>query len=129
MALYQLVYVSHRSPSCTDQDLELLLAHARDYNLQHHITGILLTSPTHFFQYLEGDEREVLALHKKIKGDARHDKMVTISSGTIEQRAFEDWAMRSEPMNDLTPAGTVEPDMFAMLWRAWCQSQSASSIS
>lgn len=127
MALYQLVYLSQRSPDCKAQDLQKLLEHARDFNAQNNLTGILMHSDTHFFQYLEGEQTDVLTLYKKIKNDTRHSGVITVSSGNIEHRAFAGWDMRSDLLTEEAAAklNVSTPDMFMMLWQMWCKAEAS----
>lgn len=127
MSLYQLVYLSQRSPECSNHALKEMLIHAREHNAEHNITGILMHSDSYFFQYIEGEQSEVLALYKKIKADTRHSDVVTISSGNIEHRAFSNWYMRSEALTEESVAKLKEstPDMFLMLWQMWCKAEAS----
>lgn len=124
MALYQLLYVSQRAADFTTQDFTQMLDRARAFNDENNLTGMLMHSDTHFFQYLEGERDDVLALYKKIKNDPRHHSVITISSGNIEHRAFSEWSMRSDLLSEEAAAQLKRPvpDMFLMLWQMWCKS-------
>jgi len=91
--LSQLVYVSNRKPSCTDQEIEKILASCKKNNPSLDITGVLLYSDTKFIQMVEGDSKVITTLYDKIKTDSRHSNTRMISYGPIKERAFPSWHM------------------------------------
>lgn len=96
-ALMQLVYVSSlslkgRLNSSIFADLE---RHARAYNTEHGITGILCYGNGHFLQCIEGEKEKVLALQQRIFSDERHKNIKVLLLRAIDQRSFVDWRMRS----------------------------------
>ncbi|MEN6670002.1 BLUF domain-containing protein [Psychrobacter sp. B38] len=95
-ALIQLVYVSSltfvsRLNASIFEDVE---RHARDYNQQHGITGILCYGNGQFLQCIEGQKAHVFALKERIFADDRHKNVETLLLRTIEHRSFSDWRMR-----------------------------------
>lgn len=94
--LSHLVYLSSRKPNCTSEEIEKILHSCKKNNKDLDLTGVLLYSDKQFVQYLEGEYKEIFALYDKIKGDPRHDKIVLITSGPIENRAFPSWQMGSK---------------------------------
>jgi hypothetical protein len=109
--LSQLVYVSSRKSSCTDQEIEKILAACQRNNPHAEATGVLLYSKDKFIQYLEGDAKQLLALYDKIKQDPRHEKVRMISYGPIKEKAFPSWHMATKQLStaqldfrtDITP--------------------------
>ncbi len=91
--LSQLVYVSTRTPNCTDSEIQKILESCKKNNHGTGITGVLLYSPTNFVQYIEGDYKTIISLYDKIKTDKRHKNPVLISSAPIQERAFPSWQM------------------------------------
>lgn len=94
--LIQLVYVSSltlgsRLNTSIFEDVE---RHARNYNQQHGITGILCYGNGQFLQCIEGEKAHVFALKKRIFADSRHKNVKTLLLQTIEHRSFTDWRMR-----------------------------------
>lgn len=95
-ALVQLVYVSSltlasRLNTSIFEDVE---RHARGYNLQHGITGILCYGNGQFLQCVEGEKAHVFALKQRIFADRRHKNVETLLLRRIDHRSFTDWRMR-----------------------------------
>ncbi|WP_201598266.1 BLUF domain-containing protein [Psychrobacter vallis] len=95
-ALVQLVYVSSltlgsRLSTTIFDEVE---SHARDYNQQHGITGILCYGNGHFLQCVEGEKADVFALKQRIFADSRHKNVEMLLLQTIDERSFADWRMR-----------------------------------
>lgn len=91
--LSQLVYVSARKITCTEQEIEKILEACKRNNHDKDITGVLLYSQTHFVQYLEGEYKKIIGLFDKIKEDNRHKNVVMITSGPLKDRLFPSWQM------------------------------------
>lgn len=91
--LSQLVYVSNRKPSCTEAEIEKILASCKKNNPTLNITGVLLYSDTKFIQLVEGDAKTIMSLYEKIKTDPRHGNPMMISYGPIQQKSFPSWHM------------------------------------
>lgn len=98
--LSQLVYVSVRKPSCTEEEIQKILAACQRNNSDKYITGVLLYSGTHFVQYLEGDYRKIVSLYDNIKEDDRHKNVVMITSSPIKERSFPSWQMGAKKFDD-----------------------------
>jgi len=100
--LSQLIYVSKRGSTCTEEEIEKILSACERNNKAKDITGVLLYSPTHFVQYLEGNYNEISDLYHTIKQDPRHKDAVMLGSGPIESRSFPSWQMGAKNFNDFT---------------------------
>ena len=96
--LSQLVYVSNRKPTCTNEEIDKILQSCKKNNPSLNITGVLLYSDTKFIQLVEGDSKVIMTLYDKIKTDARHSNVMMISYGPIKERAFPSWHMGSKQM-------------------------------
>lgn len=94
--LSHLVYVSTRTPKCTEVEIEKILASCKKNNHDIGITGVLLYSDTNFVQYIEGEYKTIITLYDKIKTDSRHKNPVLISSAPITERSFPSWQMGSK---------------------------------
>jgi hypothetical protein len=92
MHLYQLVYSSTRNSSCTEEEIQKILASCKKNNPEQSITGVLLHSDNHFIQYLEGD-KDIIKLYDQIKTDTRHSRVILLSYGPIRERMFPSWHM------------------------------------
>ncbi len=98
--LSNLVYVSLRTPQCTEPEIEKILASCKKNNPKYDITGVLLYSSTHFVQYIEGENEEIVSLYDRIKADTRHKNAIMISLSPINGRIFPSWQMGSKKIND-----------------------------
>jgi hypothetical protein len=90
---YHVLYRSRTRQAPTEADLQTLLEQSRTYNAQQQITGLLLYSDGQFVQLVEGPEAVVRSLYARIRADARHTQVVTVSDGPAPQRWFADWHM------------------------------------
>lgn len=79
-------------------------------NLRDKITGMLLAIEGHYLQFLEGKEKEVLALLEKIKSDTRHKDLVVWVMGFQDHRIFTEWSMGSWMLSneELTKLSALE---------------------
>ena len=95
-ALIQLVYVSSltlvgRLNTSIFNEVE---GHARRYNEQQGITGILCYGNGQFLQCIEGEKAKVLALQQRIFSDKRHKSVKILLLQKVNSRSFFDWRMR-----------------------------------
>ncbi|TAG57258.1 MAG: BLUF domain-containing protein [Cytophagales bacterium] len=97
--LSHLVYLSVKTPLCTDLEIEKILASCKKNNASLDITGVLLYTETKFLQYLEGEQEEIMNLYLKIKKDPRHSTCILISGSEIKNRAFPSWQMGSKKID------------------------------
>lgn len=102
MKLAYVSYMSHQSRLMSDQDVEQLLFQIREKNKRLAITGLLLLIQGKFVQYIEGPEPEIKNVYESIKADPRHNELLLLDSGKIEQRQFEDWSMAYKKVKDST---------------------------
>ncbi|HAS44022.1 MAG TPA: bluf domain protein [Microscillaceae bacterium] len=117
--LSELIYVSRRSISCTDKDVEQILEASIRRNSKKGLTGVLLYSQTQFIQVLEGESDVILNLYDHIKKDKRHKNALLVSLKLIEKRYFPSWQMGSKKIGDnyefLTQLNSQEKDVFQQL--------------
>lgn len=92
-ALYTLTYASTETAPLGIAGLLTLLNDARDYNVAHGITGLLLHREDSFLQVIEGRKGDVLALYERIKRDPRHQRAEILFEEPIQQREYPDWRM------------------------------------
>lgn len=97
--LSELVYLSFRSATCTDEDVEKILEQARRFNGKQDITGVLVYSKDKFLQVLEGEQEKILSLYEKIKLDKRHDRALMVANRPIMERHFPSWQMAQKAIN------------------------------
>lgn len=97
--LSHLIYISNRTPQCTEAEIEKILVACQKNNSPLGITGVLLYSPTTFVQYIEGEYKKLSELYDKIKLDPRHKNTMMISSAPIKERSFPAWHMGSKKLD------------------------------
>ena len=90
---FQLIYSSWAKPDLDMADLALMLAESRVRNRARGITGVLILVDGVFFQILEGEKDNVLALMETIKRDPRHSGVKVYHEGETDERAFASWSM------------------------------------
>lgn len=86
---YAISYVSTVAPNLSKEDFNKLLEGSTQYNNEHGITGVLLSSETNFFQLKEGEEEKVKELFSKIEKDARHKNIIKIIDKRVEKPAYD----------------------------------------
>jgi hypothetical protein len=71
--LTAVVYVSSAVDQLSDDNINYLLAKARERNLEHNITCLLLLIGGNFMQYIEGPADELELIYKIIQEDPMHE--------------------------------------------------------
>ncbi|MBB6236381.1 hypothetical protein HDC90_000992 [Pedobacter sp. AK013] len=102
--IFYLIYTSVESDLFNKDELKVLLNQCKDFNNRNNITGILLyvrgqqitKSKGRFMQLLEGDERIIRRLFKKIVNDERHESVALLQIGKYDRRCFTDWSVGFE---------------------------------
>jgi hypothetical protein len=91
--LYTLGYASTQTAPMGTAGLIELLNEARQFNIEHDISGLLLHRDDSFLQVIEGRKGDVLELYRRIQEDPRHERVETLFEDYIEEREFSDWQM------------------------------------
>ena len=97
-----LAFVLYRSAArdgLGKDDLQAILASARERNGQHGITGCLHHEDGLFFRWLEGPAEKIDLVMAMIRKDGRHDQLTVLDDGALDQRRFRDWHMRFSDRN------------------------------
>lgn len=68
----QLIYMSTLSEDISEENLVSVVRDAQKYNIEHDISGFLISDNKTIVQLLEGSKKEVMSLFEKIKTDIRH---------------------------------------------------------
>lgn len=110
MVTYQLIYRSRISRRIRFADAEKIAERSAEKNALRNISGMLLYTPTHFLQVLEGEKATVLRLFERISSDDRHSEVAIISQGEVDERCFGDWGMRV-----VMPRESVRPESLEKL--------------
>jgi hypothetical protein len=91
--LSQLVYISAAAHPFSSDELTSLLAKSRLNNAAQNITGMLLYHGGSFLQAIEGEEKAVGDLYRRISQDVRHTHIEMLLKWYVPKRSFGDWAM------------------------------------
>ncbi len=95
--MHLIVYIS----DCLVPDAEIPIClaeithHAKPFNQENGITGMLFYHKMKFIQILEGPRAAVLALVEKIVKDPRHKNIEVLVDETTDIRGFEEWNMEA----------------------------------
>ncbi|MCK7546843.1 BLUF domain-containing protein [Marinobacter koreensis] len=76
-----------------------ILLTSRRNNARSHLVGGLYYGDGRFFQYLEGEESDVLETFERIKQDERHRNIFTLMQGPLETPTFTSWSMKYVPLS------------------------------
>ena len=91
--LIQLVYYSISEKEVKSNIISDILIPSRKFNSDNSITGCLTFHNKIFLQLLEGEEKTVQKLYKKIEKDNRHTNVTIIAENLISERVFPNWNM------------------------------------
>jgi len=91
--MHELLYHSKARNDLSFQDIKSILETSRLYNSKYGITGCLLYHKHEFIQIIEGEQRVLQELFKRIEADPRHTQVVLLSQGEKLKRTFDSWSM------------------------------------
>ncbi len=91
--IIELTYVSELEQYMSFLGLMRLLYHSYSNNQALGITGALIYENNKFGQIIEGPEKDIEALLKKIQKDSRHKNVRLIELKSISERSFSKWTM------------------------------------
>lgn len=100
MKLKYVSYMSLQSRLMTRDEMDNMLFQIREKNKRLAITGLLLLIQGKFVQYIEGPEEEIDRVYEKIKIDPRHNELLLLDDGDINERQFKDWSMAFKRIDD-----------------------------
>jgi len=112
--MLQLAYISSARGSLILSDVEQILLVSRRNNQAKRITGLLIFDGKRFLQVLEGDAEVVEQTYTRIRKDARHRAVVTLSERTVADRGFGSWAMASHIVGPVMGSGDLPARVDAM---------------
>lgn len=93
MSVHRFIYVSRVARHVRFADAEAIAQLASERNAANGLTGLLLYSPSHFVQILEGEEPEIARTFSRIGKDRRHTELRVVDARDVAEREFSDWAM------------------------------------
>lgn len=91
--MHALVYVSSAVGILSHEKIDYLLSRARQRNLEHNITGLLLFIGGNFMQYIEGPTSELRLIYQIIKEDPIHKGLIELMHRPVKSRDFSNWSM------------------------------------
>ncbi|OIP77085.1 MAG: family 3 adenylate cyclase [Oscillatoriales cyanobacterium CG2_30_44_21] len=90
----RLSYISTFSRPLTKKEVENIGKVSQTNNARDGITGVLLCCGGIFFQILEGEEKRINNVYKRILSDDRHDQILCLKSErNVLHRQFPEWSM------------------------------------
>lgn len=104
---YYTIYTSKPTAEISKKVVDEITAESIKWNKDHGITGILLCMENRFFQFLEGNEKDVTEVFEMIRKDPRHTDVIVRVKGYSNERVFSEWSMGSwmlsnEELNSLS---------------------------
>ena len=100
--LIELTYVSEPAQNMSFLGLMRILYHSYSNNQSLGITGALIYENNKFGQVIEGPEKDIEFLWKKIQKDARHKNVRLIEIKPISERSFSKWTMVFQGNEEIT---------------------------
>lgn len=94
--LRRLAWSSTPSPSFSAARLSEIIAPSRRNNERNHVTGMLLFTGAHFLAILEGEERDLDELWRRLEQDQRHCDLFRIGDDLCATRLYPEWMMAYE---------------------------------
>lgn len=93
--MYFLTYISRAAKGLDPKEIQQILEKAQHHNAKHNLSGLLLFRSGLFFQFLEGDKKDVLQLFEKIASDRRHENIEVLFEllQPDQPRIFPTWKM------------------------------------
>lgn len=94
--LRSIVHVFYKSTALTDafsSEEQALMDFILLENQKLAITGFLVRTDTHFYQYLEGKKRTIRDVLERIRRNPLHTDFKIIAQGTSKNRNFPRWYM------------------------------------
>ncbi|MEM9102275.1 MAG: BLUF domain-containing protein, partial [Pseudomonadota bacterium] len=93
------IYTSNALQDFDSETLRKLAMDAARQNASNDITGYLFYESNKFFQYIEGNVKDIDNLTFRLRGDERHRIIQHYSEIRQEERRFPHWSMLLNPSN------------------------------
>lgn len=95
MITHRIIYTSLVARGVRYSDAERISAEAAVRNERVGVTGLLLYTPSHFVQVLEGKAETLEHLLARIQRDQRHSQLRVIDRRDVDVSEFAGWAMQA----------------------------------
>lgn len=97
----RITYISKLTSPLSNTEIEQIGNVSIQNNMQINITGTLVFFEKMFFQIVEGDDKDVERLYKKIGNDPRHYDILRLKTeDDINERLFPNWHMKTINLDD-----------------------------
>ena len=96
----RVIYSSRAVFDFNQDELVELLRISRANNSDVEVSGMLLYCAQSFLQMLEGQDEAVDATFARIESDDRHSDVRLLMNVQVSERAFPDWSMGFEQLDD-----------------------------
>jgi len=93
LTIAQLLYTSKARPNLAKSELDAILVSAQRNNAKIGVTGFLLFDGVNFVQLLEGAERDVQQIYRRVCSDDRHSNVEALLQENKPHRSLSNWAM------------------------------------
>jgi hypothetical protein len=91
--LHRLIYISRVARQVRFGDADEIARGSAERNRRAGLTGLLLYTPSHFIQVLEGEPGAIASTYFRISKDSRHTHLRVIDDREVDGREFGPWAM------------------------------------
>ncbi|MEM6644502.1 MAG: BLUF domain-containing protein, partial [Bacteroidota bacterium] len=89
--IYYTIYTSIPTGDSSKEVIDQITDESIAWNSKHGITGILLCLEKRYFQFLEGEEKDVTEVFEMIRKDPRHTDISIRIKGFAKDRVFSEW--------------------------------------
>jgi hypothetical protein len=96
---FELIYHSIAIKDLSATHISTILETSVNFNRANLITGCLLYHRGEFIQLLEGDQKIIEALYRRIEKDFRHHHVSLLHKGNSPKRKFKDWSMAYQDLD------------------------------
>jgi hypothetical protein len=103
VVLRQLAFVSRARAGLRPSDTSDIIGASRANNAREGVTGVLLYSGESFLQFIEGPDRALSALWRRLLVDDRHRHLSSLHAASVDARWFDDWRAGYFPEASLAP--------------------------
>ncbi len=87
------------------RDVENIARSSSENNMAQNITGILFFKNGEFLQIIEGREKDLRAVMKRIENDTRHENVTYVIDEPIKEAGFQTWSMHFLDLDSPTKYG------------------------
>lgn len=100
--VYHITYVSRMTLTAGFSPATLVKINevSQMQNPTHRVTGFLCFGNGYFFQYIEGEKKDIVQLFANIQKDSRNHNVTLMTEGFKDERLFSDWKLLMVNINN-----------------------------